>query len=1751
MEPTVVPVGWKRAIVNEKVVYMSPSGQLLQSTEAVQTYLSSDGTCKCGLECPINLDKVFNFDPRVLCKPRTAQEASNDNGLTNLCNHKRKVVAMATWLDSVETAKVEDDVTANNPGPSKSRPIPNFATEMQFPNFPTPNSLPNSMHPGTMPQMNQMNYMHHIDSIPFDAHMQRNTIEAQQHQMRMLYEFHQQFGTNLKQRKPKNQGEFFAGNQHMQQQIPFTGQSVPGMSPPRFAYPGMPRYPRQRFPFPGEFNQQHPGAMRNLHPGVVPRGMPQGMMSPQMGNMFPRPQHSHVANNQQMCMPGMYGEDVSMYVAGPTSPTFPGVLHPGIRPKKKRSRSADQVKVPTTCSPIQHVLCESDTRSMSASNLLSIAAKAQLANKQQQEAVCKMPNLASQLLQLPHEELTKLIKAHQQQAKMESNEKDANSEQLSTNPSTSLCHAAPTDNPSENLEMDKSIVQEPQSIVDGDGDASHHRETAENEEKESVCKSQCEEISADQEKLQDSEPLTTPSSPSQAKCVSQKSESFDESSRTLASEIEDVTDKQTVSDEPVKCEKSEPNKESSSEVQSSNPKSNHPLEHVMNEEELHRLKMEQEYLHALPGNVQQPLRAGYPVEMIPGMPTRMPVPPGHVVPRMPGIPELGAMGYPPVPWGGLQNPTFAMHETELDFAPSKKRKRKAKNQRSISADGLFTHSGMVSHQQIPQMIPFHSPDQPAMPQMVVRNPHMNPPHNPVPPNHHEYPHTHIPGMVRPPFPDQQLVIEQQNINSLPVIVQSALEDAQLRNMLPQLQQQRLYMKTTGPKKVKDMLADLRNSNQTAVTSANSEISSTSKDVTPIAQSISETINTTSTNVPISQAVKISQQTLCTEGSQTVIELDPQFSLPRDSIKTCNATGSEPLSTIYYSSNADSSIDPQHPSEIAVSEPVNEQYSSILSDSHIEDMQTIGQNQDCDNSKDSLNNCGTGNDEVVTHPAAGANIDDAPCVTRQEVSETIETSMEVLEETSEADGTAVDIACSTSSASKTSEAEVVHDPGNLSTPAMPSESEEQEVATLLLSMTDQPLNSPFSNSSEKCHREDNHTINLSTDVSHCKDEGVTLESGRQVTNNECSTQKEQSNESEISVVTCSLPVAGIDSSMDQVAQMTDGRSDCCMADELTINQVDNPSSSFEASQDQVFSLENARLLMQETENVESNLECVVSTRSDVLPMNAACDDKAKDSPQSQDSSMSSSQADKSRKDSCERNPEPGSEADAEVSSKWITTETENATSRIQLSSEVDKEIISQVKVQQCIPDMDVGGGEGNKLVKYEQETETDSELSTAVENSGSDNQLRTDPQIDIKNAKELCNVEEECQRGSMESFEGVSSGSGRLLPECNVNSNNSNSGDHVVQSEEIYDVDLNSNTKPAEALSGPSEGCADSALCDVSVIDIPGESVKQVICEESVGVDAPESVLVNSPRSSIDLSPEKLEDQENTSSPCGLNFESNGEEAKEGMSIHVSNQVQDSVALLSERTDEDFPDSSERNSAALEDIQSSENRTESQEPQRQSELTFENTAAVQDVKQETKCTSKDCGASGGRVALRDSSVSNIQEVFAVPEMIKKPADQSDSVTSVMDRPTDNGIVGDVASCSPTRDDEPSFTPEFETGDLVWGQIRGYSSWPGKLVSDAEVKGQKKKEEGKVWVMWFGDHSFTQVEPTKLKTLTEGLEAHHKARTRHRTRHRTLTSSLEAAIQEAMMELDNKAEQANEKKRKAGARGRSRLKRPKIR
>ncbi|KAI4460054.1 hypothetical protein MML48_6g00010088 [Holotrichia oblita] len=94
-------------------------------------------------------------------------------------------------------------------------------------------------------------------------------------------------------------------------------------------------------------------------------------------------------------------------------------------------------------------------------------------------------------------------------------------------------------------------------------------------------------------------------------------------------------------------------------------------------------------------------------------------------------------------------------------------------------------------------------------------------------------------------------------------------------------------------------------------------------------------------------------------------------------------------------------------------------------------------------------------------------------------------------------------------------------------------------------------------------------------------------------------------------------------------------------------------------------------------------------------------------------------------------------------------------------------------------------------------------------------------------------------------------------------------------------------------------------------------------------------------------------------------------------------------------------------------------------------------------------------------------------------------------------------------------DPKSPHNFVTGDLVWGPAKGCPAWPGKVTQVCDDK---------VVVRWFGgDKTLTEVDPCHLQTLTEGLDAHHRARKKSRTS-RKLNTQLENAIQEAMAELD---------------------------
>lgn len=76
-----------------------------------------------------------------------------------------------------------------------------------------------------------------------------------------------------------------------------------------------------------------------------------------------------------------------------------------------------------------------------------------------------------------------------------------------------------------------------------------------------------------------------------------------------------------------------------------------------------------------------------------------------------------------------------------------------------------------------------------------------------------------------------------------------------------------------------------------------------------------------------------------------------------------------------------------------------------------------------------------------------------------------------------------------------------------------------------------------------------------------------------------------------------------------------------------------------------------------------------------------------------------------------------------------------------------------------------------------------------------------------------------------------------------------------------------------------------------------------------------------------------------------------------------------------------------------------------------------------------------------------------------------------------------------------------TQTFAIGELIWGPSRGYPAWPGKVVNvETDEQSQTANGELAVWVQWFsgGGRIITElIAITSLHSLSDGLEAHHKA------------------------------------------------------
>lgn len=115
-------------------------------------------------------------------------------------------------------------------------------------------------------------------------------------------------------------------------------------------------------------------------------------------------------------------------------------------------------------------------------------------------------------------------------------------------------------------------------------------------------------------------------------------------------------------------------------------------------------------------------------------------------------------------------------------------------------------------------------------------------------------------------------------------------------------------------------------------------------------------------------------------------------------------------------------------------------------------------------------------------------------------------------------------------------------------------------------------------------------------------------------------------------------------------------------------------------------------------------------------------------------------------------------------------------------------------------------------------------------------------------------------------------------------------------------------------------------------------------------------------------------------------------------------------------------------------------------------------------------------------------------------------ESPPVNTIKPNAIDNMVKAEDPPCpiSPAVVESPlKEVSNFKVGDLIWGVTRGCDAWPGKIVNGPDDD-KEATSSNCVWVKWFGGRqSIEMVQCSTLKSLSDGLEAHHAARKETRT------------------------------------------------
>ncbi|XP_078613161.1 uncharacterized protein LOC144882912 [Branchiostoma floridae x Branchiostoma japonicum] len=162
-------------------------------------------------------------------------------------------------------------------------------------------------------------------------------------------------------------------------------------------------------------------------------------------------------------------------------------------------------------------------------------------------------------------------------------------------------------------------------------------------------------------------------------------------------------------------------------------------------------------------------------------------------------------------------------------------------------------------------------------------------------------------------------------------------------------------------------------------------------------------------------------------------------------------------------------------------------------------------------------------------------------------------------------------------------------------------------------------------------------------------------------------------------------------------------------------------------------------------------------------------------------------------------------------------------------------------------------------------------------------------------------------------------------------------------------------------------------------------------------------------------------------------------------------------------------------------------------------------------------------------IRSSPATSSKGNLAVPKDTPAVSAAASTSSAPVTAPVTPGATSTSSipeNCSPTDKSQEEQLPQeykdgkYGMGELVFGKLKGYTWWPGRVVSCVET-GRDPAPEGSCWVRWFGDGKFSIVQvEDKLEPFGKFSQLYHeRTYNRLQTYKRAILESLQVAADRA--------------------------------